>query len=201
MFERPRSGERAVLVRLGFGAAVDPVAQRFDLRIRQTLVHWRHEVRFIGACHAANQFALAAVAGRDRGLPRIAAAKGAGFEVETQTGRMLTTVVALVTTILEERQDFALKIDARLVGALQRRNREGKNDAGAKGMCRSQGCILREGGDIAVSINSNLAVRRPQGAGHSRCKISQGYGSIERFRIPPVASRIDITPRKHNKMR
>ena len=24
MFERPRSGERAVLVRLGFGAAVDP---------------------------------------------------------------------------------------------------------------------------------------------------------------------------------
>ena len=34
MFERPRSGERAVLVRLGFGAAVDPEDLReLDLKL------------------------------------------------------------------------------------------------------------------------------------------------------------------------
>src|SRR5665213_660371 len=94
---------------------------------------------------------------------------------------MLMDVVALVTAILEKRQDFALEIDARLFSGLHRRNSQGKDDASVESVSRSQGCNLREGGDIAVNGNSNRVVRRPQDAGHS--------GSVSVWRAGSVSDR------------
>ena len=126
--------------------AVDPVAQRLDLGGREALALVRHGDLVVGAGHATNQLALAAVAGDDGRLARLAALEGAGLHVEAEAGGVLTAVVAREAAVLEQRQHVVLEIDARLVGG-DRGDGQGQEKGDGESEAGSQGGVLRQSGE------------------------------------------------------